>query len=1002
MYQNIVKITLPSKNIYGTGVVLSEKFVITSEHVSLNNENICIEYKGKEFIGKEKVRDEYIAIIEVNDNTFAKQYNETDDKLYFTDQEIISRQSELEIYGYYSNDLKQHFIKSTGASLYSSDGYNVDFVISNIESGKLCSYKGMSGSPVICNNRIIGILQVQTGDFGGDLGLLFASVKLFKKTLTAEFLKESEYISNLFSDSNSYKQIVENKNNLKYIPEIYIEDDQYKDFLRFFSDPALFFSKAIYELKNIFSSHLSDIYIHLNRIITKINNSNILNKSIATLSVGFLNVILSKTLTESYKEFCQFIRKIITDMQSLFGKNFFEKNENDSLGYSLILFNEHLRNSEIFLSKYHKLFDLPHKLFLESESINDCEQFYSDLDKLINDLTSKDKEIRNIADVISCFTQFNDELGSILEYIKFINKRVVLLTKGAGQGKTNFLCDFTENFLMRRRIPCIYLNASTFAELPSKKIIKILTENEKWSLNYVRDALDKLWSTSRRLVIVLIDGLNENSSNNFATMIEESIRELLTIPNLKLVMTTRSELFNERFPRLNKEVLGEYFCHVNMKTSYPETFKNRLVDGYFKHFNISVVNNSFENIFDILAENTLLLRLFCEVYQGKRQVYLQDMFVYSLFEKYYTKKRDEIRKIKFNGDILFDKVVEAISDYMISNEIFKNVPEESLNNNEIQLLEYLLTSDVVFTTDLLVTKGLLDNFLQKCVSFTFDAFRDYCLTRYLLTKDPPNDFSILWKKMHDDTWSILEGVEKYIFYMAKTTNPNLLPLLQKDNNNYYSLYWNNIWFIDEKYFTEDDITKLKCQFFDNGKNITKVCKFLLNRTDKTYYRKTSINVLFEALNELSRTPGKYDTIIRTIFPLSESNKHSTGIKNSKVVLYCDFFVEKIEIRFKEKNIISEDALRLTIYFFHILPKNIGNVWLSVASNTPSLIDSILQNYQKIDRSFIFVRRNISNIVNLLIDSTQNDMFSRYQELLYDTSEHIDVSETINEIWSDNK
>ena len=194
------------------------------------------------------------------------------------------------------------------------------------------------------------------------------------------------------------------------------------------------------------------------------------------------------------------------------------------------------------------------------------------------------------------------------------------MTKKAGQGKTNFLCDLTENFLVRKGIPSLYCNASNFVEKPSAQILRQLTGNGKWEIEYVKTELNRLWETEGKFVVIVIDGLNENTTlMNFGKFVEESMKELMEIPHLKVVMSTRSELINERFPSLNPECLGKDFYHLDMTQRHNEDFNKRIFYGYLKFFNIQILNNTlWVNTYKQLTEDTLLLRFFCEVNKGKK------------------------------------------------------------------------------------------------------------------------------------------------------------------------------------------------------------------------------------------------------------------------------------------------------------------------------------------------------------------------------------------------
>lgn len=53
---------------------------------------------------------------------------------------------------------------------------------------------------------------------------------------------------------------------------------------------------------------------------------------------------------------------------------------------------------------------------------------------------------------------FSSKLRCRKADVEFINKRLCILTANAGQGKTNFICDFAANVLGKRNIPSLYVN----------------------------------------------------------------------------------------------------------------------------------------------------------------------------------------------------------------------------------------------------------------------------------------------------------------------------------------------------------------------------------------------------------------------------------------------------------------------------------------------------------------------------------------------------------------
>ena len=366
---------------------------------------------------------------------------------------------------------------------------------------------------------------------------------MFEKLLPEQSVHESTYIAELKTEGRNLciVEVGKNKAHAKYIPDIFVEEDECKEYLRFFCDSFLFIQKAIEDLQSLdFSGvnrYLSGREIDFSGFSCSITPENYQQ--------------VSKSLLETLERSIEILEEAAPDYRSVDKSSIEER-------------------------------------FVHKASFNSSMKW-----------TMRD----------------------ILRHLELTGKRMIVLTKKAGQGKTNFLCDLTENFLVRKGIPSFYYNASNFVEKPSAQILRQLTGNGKWEIEYVKTELNRLWETTGKFVVIIIDGLNENTTlMNFGKFVEESMKELMEIPHLKVVMSTRSELFNERFSSLNPECLGKGFYHLDMTQRHNEDFNKRIFYGYLKFFNIQILNNTlWVNTYKQLTEDTLLLRFFCEVNKGKNK-----------------------------------------------------------------------------------------------------------------------------------------------------------------------------------------------------------------------------------------------------------------------------------------------------------------------------------------------------------------------------------------------
>ena len=198
----------------------------------------------------------------------------------------------------------------------------------------------------------------------------------------------------------------------------------------------------------------------------------------------------------------------------------------------------------------------------------------------------------------------------------------------------NLLCDFAENVLIKKGYCVLYYNAAEFVGDPWNYLMRNLTLEESYTKEYIFKALEQNYNKQQKPIMVLIDGLNENGSENFGTLMRDFLQKCEFVPKLKVMMTTREELFEERFSMIQQ---GEYTGKIKIihmdRPGKNELFADRIFDGYMKHFHITISRRT-ERAYKTLTQDTLLLRFFAEVYEGRKSVDLYDIYKYPLFTKY--------------------------------------------------------------------------------------------------------------------------------------------------------------------------------------------------------------------------------------------------------------------------------------------------------------------------------------------------------------------------------
>lgn len=848
----------------GSGVVLSPNHVLTAEHVLCGDSHVVV-WNG----------EERKAVIEKKNQTAALLTIETTIEEYigevkFTNEELLTEDMAWYVDGFITNEQEIHQMSGTGLVQAEYQENGTDFKLKNIETGYAENYQGLSGAPVICKNRIVGMLQVQDFTERGLLGLEMTSTDLFMELIPSQFIGFSEYREEFEEKVRRFTEKVVEKNikSKKYIPDIFVEEGGYKENFRYFSEPELFLKKVIEELENL------DLGA-VNRFLLNRNKKELDFKDIVRFAFEY-------TVLDTCELLIQRLNDAIKEIE-----------------------NAREQPEERGLSR--------EKRYLKEDG---CSYW-----------------------VMYTLKRIRDE-------ICFFKYKIILITKDAGQGKTNFLCDFTRNFLLKKKFSVLFYNAYDFREPFMNLIKKELTVDEEYSWEYVQQVLNQKWQRNHEPVIIIIDGLNENTAlNDFGGYVSDFLKETQKFPFMKVVLSTRNELFEERFGQLNSDEFGGSFYRMDMKYQ-SDKFKERIFWGYLKYFDIEVMENSLlDRTYEILARDTLLLRFFCEVNSGKKQVRMLHVYKYNLFKKYYEmKKKESVTENSPGREAVFEKLIDHVCQLMIDSQQFSKVSRSQLTEEELTMFDKLLEADIIFKQEIQTKKGLLND-TDIFIGFTFDEFRDFCITRFILKNNDEKTFSGLWKKMHLENWSILEGVERYIFFLARTEGKGILTIL-KNEEEYTHIYWANVWELEEADITKADIQMWKEELLSDGVHAASVVNFLLTHTDRSYFKNVNIDLLFEMFNFLANDLAAFDSVTQKLFGKTQKDFYGRKGKETAAVLPCDeltasFKENKEDIEFIRRN---KDFLRLSIYMMEIDVYQIRTMWVDIYSIAQEEVEDILGMY----------------------------------------------------------
>lgn len=598
-----------------------------------------------------------------------------------------------------------------------------------------------------------------------------------------------------------------------------------------------------------------------------------------------------------------------------------------------------------------------------SKTINVLETIYSYIER---DSIGNEQyfEIRSTLN-----TSLKFDLQDMLDSIRFTGIRYLLLTKLAGQGKTNFLCDFTENFLLKKGYCVLYFNANEFHEPPMRTIQRKLSQNGQYDPAYAYQVLERSWKRTRRPLVIVIDGLNENTVYpNFGNTMCGFLEQCETLPFIKVIMSTRKELLVERFGTLLQCQEHLPFCHFDMRTM-DDQFTHRIFWGYLNFFDIDIRWDTLTTTtFDKLTEDVLLLRFFCEANEHKRQLYMYDVYKYAVFEEYCKKKAQEYQQDSelIDAGELFYTLLDFICNYMLEHKKYLNVPLQAFTMDQQRLLQKMVDNDVIFKSEDEILHGIHQR-KGTVVSFTFDEFRDYCLTNHILSYYYERErFFNIWNNLRQEHSIILEGVQKYVFYLSKAKYADtLLPLVQ-ELPEYEELYWTYIWDVEDDSITAEDLAQWKNQMLISGPYAENVVYHLVFRDDLTYFTHINIMLLFETLDELLNTLNQYSTFIKYMFGAIAKDKYGYPIGNQhKSIFPINQLLEELHkwVLSPEECLQHQESYRLSIYLYDLSAAQTQKIWNELYQTAPESAVGLLCEMNVHPSSSI--RGNVKEIISML-------------------------------------
>jgi hypothetical protein len=434
---------------------------------------------------------------------------------------------------------------------------------------------------------------------------------------------------------------------------------------------------------------------------------------------------------------------------------------------------------------------------------------------------------------------FQYRINDFVEGATAPGKRFFLLTGPAGQGKTNFVCDLIDTFLLRHGVPAALISVRKLALQQGNslgaRLAELLFDGKIKSFPECAALLSEASKRTEKPFVLILDGLNEHPQGpTFSREIELLLHDLLPYPHLKVLMTCRSEFFQQRFGNLESEALRPYlFKHHTIGNHFESEERSDLIDAYFDFFQLRRTLVS-ESVVERLQKDVLLLRFFCEAYgaRGKELGYVQPQVrgIYrdEIFELYLSHKLDAIEDaVAIEGSSgraqaepvkLIRKVLEICLKHMLDEWQFSNIPVSVVPENLSIALERLLEEELIIRRDAPSAGGFFTP-KDETLNFTFDEFRDFLLAQYLVQNVFIADREAFVRYLAKTTppeAPPLEGLKKFLFYISRKTRQERFLEFYAQHQWYADVFHTEIFNIAPNLLTADDEVAVRKRLLQGG------------------------------------------------------------------------------------------------------------------------------------------------------------------------------------------
>ncbi len=579
------------------------------------------------------------------------------------------------------------------------------------------------------------------------------------------------------------------------------------------------------------------------------------------------------------------------------------------------------------LAKQNTVFDIEvHKL---NSKIN-IEEYIRRLNNWTSHLEGKLNTLKNLKISSTDRYSYESKISHRLEDIYYFKSKICLITENAGQGKTNFLCDYANRFLLGNEIPTIFLTGNEILpdNIRASILSKIFPERLNLSFKTFLDTTRDLCYELQKPLTIIIDGINENSNTKvFSKSLETFISDMQDYDYIKIIISCRKDYFEYNFKNIeNSSFQNEISSISNLSLRRDDELQEKLFYAYFHHFNINFKEISGD-VYNQLMSNFLLFRIFCETYKEQDIGIVKNIFKSELFQNYYNNKAEEINKklndndeFEVQGDFDIRNFIRNIIKYMVSNNQYSNVPLDSIIEDERHRAIYVrfLDENILIKRDPKSDKSGIFGY-SEVVNFTFDEFRDYLISSYLVEELYPKSSeqfdNFITNNINSES-QILEGCGTFLFHTLRNDDTEELKNRVYNQEWFKGIFIKSIFNIKDEDIKDSDIERIGKYFIESDEYSFQIVNGLIRRYDLKIYPKLNIQFLFELIKKLEE--DKFNKKFLNLFQFKSRNSFSRFYRK----IDLEKIIEKLNKNFDNTEFINDSKYHnLFNLLIYLLPHN---------------------------------------------------------------------------------